>query len=58
VTDDQKERLLWVTKNCPVANLYKGEIVILTHLSDDAAVPARAGNYPPSNAESNRNLVE
>jgi putative redox protein len=40
VTDDQKERLLWVAKNCPVANLLQGEIVIHTHLSDDAAVPA------------------
>ncbi|HTE27735.1 OsmC family protein [Flavitalea sp.] len=40
VTDEQKERLLWVAKNCPVAKLLQGEIVIDTHLSDDAAVPA------------------
>jgi putative redox protein len=58
VTDDQKERLLWVAKNCPVANLLQGEIAILTHLSDDAAVPAGTGNYPTSNTSSNRNVIE
>jgi putative redox protein len=52
VTDDQKERLLWVAKNCPVANLLQGEIMINTHLSDDAAVPAGTGNYPPSDTAS------
>lgn len=52
VTDDQKERLLWVAKNCPVAKLLQGEIVIDTYLSDDAAVPAGTGNYPPLDAES------
>jgi putative redox protein len=52
VTDEQKERLLWVAKNCPVAKLLQGEIVIDTHLSDDAAVPAGMGNYPPSDSES------
>jgi putative redox protein len=54
VTDEQKERLLWVAVNCPVAKLLQGEIVIDTHLSDDAAVPAGTGNYPPSDAESTR----
>lgn len=52
VTDDQRVRLLWVAKNCPVAKLLQGEIVIDTHLSGDASVPAGTGNYPPSDAES------
>jgi putative redox protein len=47
VTDDQKERLLWVAKNCPVAKLLQGEINIDTRLSDDPTVPAGMGNYPP-----------
>jgi putative redox protein len=54
VTEEQKERLLWVAKTCPVAKLLQGEIVIDTHLSDDAAVPAGTGNYPPSEAGSNQ----
>ena len=52
VTYEQKERLLWIAKNCPVARLLQGEIVIDTHLSDDATVPAGTGNYPPSDDES------
>ncbi len=52
VTDAQKERLVWVAKNCPVAKLLQGEIAIDTHLSDDAAAPAGTGNYPPSDVES------
>jgi putative redox protein len=52
VTDAQKERLLWVAKNCPVAKLLQGEIKIDTYLYDDAAVSAGTGNYPPSDAES------
>lgn len=52
VMDEQKERLLWVAKNCPVAKLLQGEIVIDTDLSDDAAVSAGSGNYPPSDEES------
>jgi putative redox protein len=40
VTDRQKERLLWIARNCPVAKLLQGEIVIETHLSGDAVVPA------------------
>lgn len=52
VTDEQKERLLWIAKNCPVARLLQGEIVINTHLSDDAAVRAGSGNYPPLDEES------
>jgi putative redox protein len=52
VTEEQKERLLWVAKNCPVAKLLQGEILIDTHLSDNAAEPAGSGNYPPSDAES------
>lgn len=54
VTEGQKERLLWVAKNCPVAKLLQGAIVINTQLSDDPAVPAGTGNYPPSDAESNQ----
>ncbi len=50
VTDEQKERLLWIAKNCPVARLLQGEIAIDTHLSDDAALPAGMGNYPPADA--------
>lgn len=46
VTDEQKERLLWVAVNCPVARLLQGEINIDTKLSDDPAVPAGVGNYP------------
>jgi putative redox protein len=52
VTDEQKKRLLWVAKNCPVAKLLQGQIVIDTRLTDDAAVPAGTGNYPPPDAES------
>lgn len=47
VTDAQKERLLWVAKNCPVAKLLQGDISIDTRLSDDPTVPAGMGNYPP-----------
>jgi putative redox protein len=54
VTDEQKERLLWVARNCPAAKLLQGEIVIDTHLSDDTAAPAGSGNYPPSDEESAR----
>lgn len=52
VTYEQKERLLWIARNCPVAKLLQGEIVIDTHLSDDATVPAGSGNYPPIDEES------
>jgi len=52
VTDEQKERLLWIAMNCPVAKLLQGEIEIDTHLSDDSTVPAGSGNYPPSDTES------
>jgi putative redox protein len=48
VTDAQKERLLWIAMNCPVAKLLQGEININTHLSDDPTVLAGTGNYPPS----------
>jgi putative redox protein len=44
VTEEQKERLLWIAKNCPVAKLLQGEIVIETHLSNDVAKPADNGN--------------
>lgn len=47
VTDEQKERLLWIAVNCPVAKLLQGEINIDTRLSDDSTVPAGMGNYPP-----------
>lgn len=56
VTDEQKERLLWVARNCPVAKLLQGEILIDTHLSDDAAVRAGSGNYPPSDEESTETI--
>jgi putative redox protein len=46
VTEEQKERLLWVAVNCPVARLLQGEININTKLSDDPTVPAGIGNYP------------
>ncbi|HEY4286589.1 MAG TPA: OsmC family protein [Puia sp.] len=52
VTDEQRERLLWVAKNCPVARLLQGEIDIDTRLSDDPTVPAGVGNYPPSDQPS------
>ncbi|MGF7230170.1 OsmC family protein [Arachidicoccus sp.] len=52
VTNEQKERLLWIARNCPVARLLQGEITIDTLLSDNAAVPAGTGNYPPSDTES------
>jgi putative redox protein len=48
VTDEQKERLLWVAKNCPVARLLQGEINIDTRLSNDPTVPAGMGDYPPA----------
>lgn len=48
VTDEQKERLLWIAVNCPVARLLSGTIHIDTHLSGDPGVSA-AGmvNRPP-----------
>jgi putative redox protein len=46
VTSEQKERLLWVAVNCPVARLLQGEINIVTKLSDDPTAPAGIGNYP------------
>ena len=52
VTDEQKERLLWIAKNCPVARLLEGQIDINTLLSDDPTVPAGMGNYPPTDQAS------
>jgi len=52
LTDAQKERLLWIAVNCPVAKLLQGEININTHLSDDPTVSAGMGNYPPSDEAS------
>jgi putative redox protein len=52
ITDAQKERLLWIAVNCPVAKLLQGEININTHLSDDPTVSAGMGNYPPSDEAS------
>ncbi|MNZ96261.1 OsmC-like protein [compost metagenome] len=46
VTDEQKEKLLWIARNCPVAKWLQGEIVIDTYLSDDPEVRAGTGNYP------------
>lgn len=37
VTDAQRERLLYIAKNCPAARLLEGEIVIDTVLNGDAA---------------------
>ncbi|OQP45275.1 hypothetical protein A4H97_32675 [Niastella yeongjuensis] len=50
VTEEQKEKLLWIAKNCPAAKLLQGEIVIESYLSDDATVPAGTGDYPPADA--------
>jgi len=47
VTDEQKERLLWIARNCPVARWLQGEISIDTRLSEDPTVPAGMGDYPP-----------
>lgn len=33
ITDDQRERLLYIAKNCPAAKLLEGEIVIQTDMS-------------------------
>jgi putative redox protein len=44
VTEEQKDRLLWVAKKCPIANLLQGEIVIETHFSDDGSASAGSGN--------------
>ena len=52
LTDAQKEWLLWIAVNCPVAKLLQGEIHINTHLSDDPTVSAGMGNYPPSDVAS------
>jgi putative redox protein len=57
VTDEQKERLLWVAKNCPVAKLLQGEININTRLSGDPTVPAGMGDYPPSD-QASTNVTE
>lgn len=32
ITDEQKEKLLWIAKNCPVAKLLNGDINIDTRL--------------------------
>jgi putative redox protein len=58
VTDEQKERLLWVAMNCPVAKLLQGEISIDTRLSDDPTVPAGMGNYPPPDQATNATETE
>lgn len=44
VSDEQKERLIWIAKNCPVARLLQGDIVIDTQVSDDAAKPSGPGH--------------
>jgi len=48
VTDEQKERLLWIAQNCPAAKLLQGDISIETRLSEDSTVRAGEGDYPPS----------
>lgn len=40
VSDEQKERLLWIAKNCPVAKLLQGEIVIDTDMFEGSATQA------------------
>jgi two-component system, chemotaxis family, CheB/CheR fusion protein len=40
----------YIAKNSPVAKLLQGELVIDARLSDDSAVPAGTGNYPPPEA--------
>ena len=47
VSDEQKERLLYIAKNCPVARLLQGAILIDTDLSDDKSARAGRGTYPP-----------
>jgi putative redox protein len=44
VTDEQKERLLWVARNCPVARLLQGAVEIDTKISIEAAIAAGTGN--------------
>jgi len=51
LTDEQKEKLLWIAKNCAVARLLQGEIVIDTYLSDDTSARAGTGNYPPLDSD-------
>ncbi|QHV95320.1 OsmC family protein [Spirosoma endbachense] len=51
VSDEQRERLLYIAKNCPVARLLQGEIIIDTDLSDDKSVRAGRGTYPPIDHE-------
>jgi putative redox protein len=36
MTDEQRDKLLYIAKNCPVARLLEGEIVIDTVLDGDA----------------------
>jgi putative redox protein len=51
VSDEQKERLLFIAKNCPVARLLQGETSIDTDLSDDKSVRAGGGTYPAIDRE-------
>jgi putative redox protein len=51
VSEAQRERLLYIAKNCPVARLLQGEILIDTDLSDDKSVRAGRGSYPPIDHE-------
>lgn len=51
VSEQQRERLLYIAKNCPVARLLQGEILIDTDLSDDISVRAGRGTYPPIDHE-------
>ncbi|WP_229241088.1 OsmC family protein [Dyadobacter sp. SG02] len=46
VTEQQRERLLYIAKNCPVARLLQGEILIDTDLSDQKNTRAGLGTYP------------
>jgi len=47
VTGEQKERLLWIAKNCPVARLLQGEITIDTRLSEDPSDPPVGYRFSP-----------
>jgi putative redox protein len=51
VSEEQRERLLYIAKNCPVARLLQGEILIDTDLSADKSVRAGRGTYPPIDHE-------
>lgn len=44
ISEEQKEKLLWIAKNCPVARLLQGEIVIDTDMSEETTLSANNGS--------------